>query len=144
LRVSRRAAGLVLMLCLVGGCSQQAAATDDLIHALNDAHSAIASSILGIDLYDQHRTTRAATETLLDDMAKQIADAERSLEPVSVESEQTQAERDATLAAIHGGTAALLTSRDQLEQRGTVANAAELESAADQVDGLLDQLRASQ
>jgi hypothetical protein len=68
---------------------------------LNDAHSAIASSILGIDLYDQGRSTRAATETLLDDMARQIADAERSLEPVSVQSEKTQAERDAALTAIH-------------------------------------------
>jgi hypothetical protein len=58
---------------------QQAAATDDLIHALTDAHSAIASSIVGINLYHQHRSTRAATETLLEDMARQIADAERSL-----------------------------------------------------------------
>ena len=144
MRASRQLVGLVLALVLVAGCNQQAAATDDLIHALTDAHSAIASSILGIDLYDQHRTTRAATETLLDDMAKQIADAERSLEPVSVTSEKTQAERDATQAAIHVGTAALLTSRDQLDQRGAVENVADLQSAAHQVDGLLDQLRASQ
>jgi hypothetical protein len=144
LRVSKRTAGLVLSLSLICGCSQQAAATDDLIHALTDTHSAIASSILGINLYDQHRSTRAATETLLDDMAKQIADAEHSLEPVSVASEKTQLERDAALAAIHDGTAALLTSRDQLDQRGTVDNAAELESAARQVDDLLDQLRGSQ
>ena len=144
MRPSRQAAGLVLLLGLVCGCSQQAAATDDLIHALTDAHSAVASSILGIDLYDQHRMTRAATETLLGDMAKQIADAERSLEPVSVESEKTQSERDAAQAAIHAGTVALLTSRDQLDQRGVVDNASDLESAAHQVDGLLDQLRASQ
>jgi hypothetical protein len=128
---------------LVCGCSQQAAATDDLIHALTDAHSAIASSILGIDLYDQDRSTRAATETLLDDMAKQIADAERSLEPIGVDSE-TQSERDAALAAIHTGGTALLTSRDQLDQRGAVDNTADLESAIQQVDDLLSQLRASQ
>ena len=70
MRVLKRTAGLVLLLSLICGCSQQAAATDDLIHALTDAHSAIASSILGVNLYDQHRSTRAATETLLDDMAK--------------------------------------------------------------------------
>jgi hypothetical protein len=141
--VLRRAVGLVLSLGLVCGCSQQAAATDDLIHALTDAHSAIASSILGIDLYDQDRSTRAATETLLDDMAKQIADAERSLEPIGVDSE-TQSERDAALAAIHTGGTALLTSRDQLDQRGAVDNTADLESAVHQVDDLLSQLRASQ
>jgi hypothetical protein len=144
LRVSQWTAGLVLSLSLVCGCSQQAAATDDLIHALSDAHSALASSILGVNLYAQHRSTRAATETLLDDMAKQIADAERSLEPVSVASEKTELERDAALAAVHDGTAALLTSRDQLEQRGAVGNMADLASAVHQVDDLLGQLRGSQ
>jgi hypothetical protein len=118
--------------------------TDDLIHALIDAQSAIASSILGISLYHQHRSTRAATETLLDDMARQIADAERSLETVRVANEKTPLERDAALAAIHDGTAALLTSRDQFEQRGAVGNMADLESATHQVDDLLDQLRGSQ
>jgi hypothetical protein len=54
-RVSGRAAGLVLSLGLICGCSQQSAATDDLIHALSEAHSAIASSILAIELYDQQR-----------------------------------------------------------------------------------------
>jgi hypothetical protein len=118
--------------------------TDDLIHALIDAQSAIASSILGISLYHQHRSTRAATGTLLDDTARQIADAERSLETVRVANEKTPLERDAALAAIHDGTAALLTSRDQFEQRGAVGNMADLESATHQVDDLLDQLRGSQ
>jgi hypothetical protein len=59
-RVSGWAAGLVLSLGLICGCSQQSAATDDLIHALSEAHSAIASSVLAIGLYDQQRITRAA------------------------------------------------------------------------------------
>lgn len=46
-------AGLIISLGLLCGCSQQAAAREDLIHALSDAHSAIASSILAIELYDQ-------------------------------------------------------------------------------------------
>ena len=144
MRVSQWSVGLVLSLSLVCGCSQQAAATDDLIQALTDAHSAIASSILGVNLYAQHRSTRAATETLLEDMTKQIADAERSLEPVSAASEKTELERNAALAAVHDGTAALLTSRDQLEQRGAVGNMADLESSGHQVDDLLGQLRGSQ
>jgi hypothetical protein len=98
------------------GCS-----TDDLIHALIDAHSAIASSILGISLYHQHRSTRAAIGTLLDDMARQIADVERPLELVSAANEKTQLERGAALAAIHDGIAALLTGRYQPQQGGQLA-----------------------
>jgi hypothetical protein len=143
-RASGRAAGLILSLGLMCGCSQQAAATEDLIHALSDAHSAIASSILAIELYDQQRTTRAVTETLLGDMAEQMVDAERALEPVSIASEQTQADRDAALAAVQAGVAAVLTSGDQLEQQGAVDNTADLESAGQQVDAVLSQLKGGQ
>jgi hypothetical protein len=129
---------------LLCGCSQQAAATEDLIRALSDAHSAIESGILAIELYDQQRTTRAVTETLLGDMAEQMVDAERALEPVSIASEQTQADRDAALAAVQAGVAAVLTSRDQLEQQGAVDNTADLESAGQQVDAVLSQLRGGQ
>jgi hypothetical protein len=143
-RVSGRAAGLILSIALLCGCSQKAAATEDLIQALSEAHSAIASSILGIELYDQQRSTRAVTETLLGDMAEQIVDAERALEPVGIDSQQTEAERDAALAAVHAGVAAVLTSRDQLEEHGAVDSTADLESAGHEVDGLLDELRRSQ
>jgi hypothetical protein len=141
---SGRVAGLIISLGLLCGCSQQAAATEDLIRALSDAHSAIESSILAIELYDQQRTTRAVTETLLGDMAEQMVDAERALEPVSIASEQTQADRDAALAAVQAGVAAVLTSRDQLEQQGAVDNTADLESAGQQVDAVLSQLSGGQ
>lgn len=144
MRPSGCVAGLIISLGLLCGCSQQAAATEDLIHALSDAHSAIASSVLAIELYDQKRTTRAVTETLLGDMAEQMIDAERALEPVSIASEQTQADRDAALAAVQAGVAAVLTSRDQLEQQGAVDNTAALESAGQQVDAVLSQLRGGQ
>ena len=137
-----RVSGLVGSLILLCGCSQQSSATDDLIHALTETHSAIASSILAIDLYDQQRSTRAVTETVLGDMAKQAADAESALEPVSVESEQIKSDRDAALAAIHAGVAALLTSRDDFSQNGTGDTAA-LKSASHQVDDVLSELRAS-
>jgi hypothetical protein len=143
-RRSGRVAGLIISLGLLCGCNQQAAATEDLIHALSDAHSAIASSILAIELYDQQRTTRAVTETLLGDMAEQMVDAERALEPVSIASEQTQPDRDAALAAVQAGVASVLTSRDQLEQQGAVDNTAALESAGQQVDAVLSQLRGGQ
>jgi len=130
-------------LILLCGCSQQSSATDDLIHALTETHSAIASSILAIDLYDQQRSTRAVTETVLGDMAKQAADAESALEPVSVESEQIKSDRDAALAAIHAGVAALLTSRDDFSQNGSTGDTAALKSASQQVDDVLSELRGS-
>jgi soluble cytochrome b562 len=129
-----------MLLC---GCSQQSSATDDLISALTETHSAIASSILAIELYDQQRSTRAVTETVLGDMAKQAADAESALEPVSVESEQIQSDRDAALAAIHAGVAALLTSRDDFSQNGSTGDTAALKSASQQVDDVLSELRGS-
>jgi hypothetical protein len=143
-RVLRRAFGLILSLWLLCGCSsQQAAATEDLIKALSDAHSAIASSILAIELYDQERSTRAVTETVLGDMAEQIVDAERALQPVKIDSEQTRSDRDAASAAVHAGVAAVLTSRDELQMHGAVESTAELESAARQVDSVLAELRGS-
>jgi TolA-binding protein len=140
-RVSRRAVGLILWLALLCGCSQHAAATEDLIKALSDAHSAIASSILAIELYDQDRSTRAVTETVLGDMAKQIVDAESALESVKIGSDQTQSDRDAALAAVQAGVTAVLTSRDELKMHGAVQSTAELESAARQVDSVLADLR---
>ena len=138
-----RLAGLLGSLILLCGCSQQSSATDDLIHALTETHSAIASGILAIELYDQQRSTRAVTETVLGDMAKQAADAESALEPISVDSEQIKSDRDAALAAIHAGVAALLTSRDDFEQHGSVGDTAALKSAGQQVDDVLNQLRGS-
>jgi TolA-binding protein len=140
-RVARRAVGLILWLALLCACSQQAAATEDLIKALSDAHSAIASSILAIELYDQDRSTRAVTETVLGDMAKQIVDAESALESVKIGSDQTQSDRDAALAAVQAGVTAVLTSRDELKMHGAVQSTAELESAARQVDSVLADLR---
>jgi hypothetical protein len=135
-------AGLILSLVLISGCSQQSAATDDLIHALTEMHSALASSVLGIELYDQQQSTRAVTETLLGDMAKQAVDAESALEPIKVDSGQLKSDRDATLAAIQSGVAALFTSRDNFSQHGAVDTAG-LKSADQQVNEVLNQLRGS-
>lgn len=137
-----RAGGLVLCIVLLASCSQQSSATDDLIHALTETHSAVASSILAIELYDQQRSTRAVTDTVLGDMAKQAVDAEGALEPISVDSEQLQSDRDATLAAIQSGVAALFTSRDNFSQHGA-ADTAALKSADQQVNDVLNQLRGS-
>lgn len=137
-----RAGGLVLCIVLLSGCSQQPSATDDLIHALTETHSAVASSILAIELYDQQRSTRAVTDTVLGDMAKQAVDAESALEPISIDSDQLKSERDAALAAIQSGVAALFSSRDNFSQHGVV-DTADLKSADQQVNEVLDQLRGS-
>jgi hypothetical protein len=142
-RVWRRAVGLILCLGLLCGCSQRAEAMEDLIKALGDAHSAIASSILAIELYEHERSTRAVTETVLRDMAGQIVDVASALESVKIDSDQTQSDRDAALAAVHAGVTAVLASRDELKTHSAVGNIAELESAARQVDSVLAELRGS-
>ena len=137
-----RVGGIVLCAVLLAGCSHQSSATDDLIHALTETHSAVASSILAIELYDQQRSTRAVTDTVLGDMAKQAVEAEGALESVSVDSAQLQSDRDAALAAIQSGVAALFTSRDNFSQHGAV-DTADLKSADQQVNEVLNQLRGS-
>jgi hypothetical protein len=76
-------------------------------------------------------------------MAGQIADAERALEPVKIDSPQLQSDRNAASAAIHAGVTSLLSSRDELERSGAVGSTAGLESAGGQVDNLLRELRST-
>jgi hypothetical protein len=64
------------------------------------------------------------------------------LEPIKVDSEQLKFDRDATLAAIQSGVAALFTSRDNFSQHGAVDTAG-LKSADQQVNEVLNQLRGS-
>jgi hypothetical protein len=103
----------------------------------------MASSLLAIQLYEQQRSTRAVTETVLGDMAGQIADAERAIEPITIDSPQLQSDWNAASTAIHAGVTSLLSSRDELERRGTADNTAGLESAGGEVDNLLRELRSS-
>lgn len=76
-------------------------------------------------------------------MAGQIADAQRALEPITIDSPQLQSDRNAVSDAIHAGATSLLSSRDELERSGAVDSTAGLESAGSQVDSLLSELRSS-
>ena len=107
---------VLAVLLLGGGCSQQAQARDDLVHALAEAHSALGSASLALDLLAESRITRAAAETAVDDMSQQISDAHHQLEPIRVDSDAQQADRDAAVQAVAAGFAALLLVRDELRQ----------------------------
>jgi hypothetical protein len=65
------------------------------------------------------------------------------LEPISVDSEQIESDRDAALAAVHAGVTALLSSRDEFSQHSAVANTTGLQSADQQVNAVLNQLGGS-
>ena len=107
---------VLVALLLAGGCSQQAQLKDDLVHALSESHSALGSAALTLDLLAKARITRAAAETAMDDMSQQVGDAQSQLEPLSVDDDAQQADRDATVQAVGSGLAALLLVRDQLQQ----------------------------
>ena len=118
-RVSRRGLPSLIVLVavlLASGCSQQARVRDDLVHALSESHSALGTAALALDLLAKSRITRAAAETTVDDMSQQVGDAQSSLEPISVDDDAQQADRDATVQAVNSGLAALLLLRDQLQQ----------------------------
>jgi hypothetical protein len=107
---------VLVALLLASGCSQQARVRDDLVHALSESHSALGTAALALDLLAKSRITRAAAETTVDDMSQQVGDAQSSLEPISVDDDAQQADRDATVQAVNSGLAALLLLRDQLQQ----------------------------
>jgi hypothetical protein len=118
-------------LLLGGGCSQQAEVRNDLVHALSESHSALGSAALSLDLLAKSRITRAAAETAVDDMSQQIGDAQSQLEPISVDDDAQQADRDATVQAVDTGLAALLLVRDQLRQDQDTTNARSMIAEAD-------------
>ena len=111
-RVTLLLAGLLLL--VLSGCSQHAATEDDLIHALTEAHSALGASVLALDQLDQGRATRAITETVLEDMSKQVSDAQHTIDPIKISSDAERTDRDATATVLAAGSAAVLEARDEL------------------------------
>ena len=140
----RRASAVVVALLLLTsliGCSQRASTRDDLRHALTSAHSAIASCLTALDLYQRGRSTRAATQTVLDDMSAEIADAQRQLETVRIGTDADRVERNMTAAVLDAGVTAVLDARDGLQLHGdTMGTRPALQAAGVDIDRLLHQL----
>jgi len=130
----------VLLLALTG-CSQHASTEDDLAHALTETHSALGTSVLALDQLDQGRTTRAATKTALEDMSRQVSDAQHAIDPIKVSSDAERADRDATSTVLAGRAAAMLNARDELDLHDRAVNPDELIAADAAVTSLLDRLR---
>jgi hypothetical protein len=137
----RLAAALAGLLLVISGCSQHAATEDDLMHALTEAHSALGASVLALDQLDQGRTTRAVTETALEDMSKQMSDAQHAVDPIKIGSAAERADRDATSSVLAAGAAALLGARDELALHDHSASRDDLIAADKGVTDLLDRLR---
>ena len=137
-RVAALLAGLLLVL---SGCSQHAATEDDLIHALTEAHSALGASVLALDQLDQGRTTRAVTETALEDMSKQMSDAQHAVDPIKISSDGERADRDAAGTVLAAGSAAVLGARDELALHDRSVSPDELIAADVATTNLLNRLR---
>lgn len=131
-------AGLVFAL---SGCSQHAATADDLEHALTEAHSALATSVLAIDQLNHEETTRAAAATALEDMSKQLSDAQHAIDPIKIGNDAERADRDAANSVLAAGAAALLGARDELAIHERAANRNGMIAADAAITDLLDRLR---
>ena len=129
------------LLFALSGCSQHAATEDDLIYALTEAHSALGASVLALDQLDQGRATRAVTETVLEDMSKQMSDAQHAIDPIEISNEVERGDRDATSAALAAGVAVLLDARDELALHDRSVGRDRLIAADARITGLLDRLR---
>ena len=139
-RVATLVAGLLLVLT---GCSQHAATLDDLTHALTEAHSALGASILALDQLDRGRSTRAVAQTALQDMSKQVSDAQHMIDPIKIGSDAEQVDRDATSTALAGAATATLNARDTLALHDRSVNRDQLMAADAAVTSLLVRLRES-
>ena len=137
----RVAAVLAGLLLAISGCSQHAATEDDLMHALTEAHSAIGASVLALDQLDQGRATRAVTQTALEDMSKQVSDAQHAIDPIKIGSDAERADRDATTSALAAGAAAVRGARDELALHDRSASRDDLIVADAGITSLLDRLR---
>jgi hypothetical protein len=84
-----------------------------------------------LDLLAESRITRAVAETTVDDMSQQISDAQHQLEPIRVADDAQQADRDAAVQAVAAGFAALLLTRDQLQQGQSTTDARSALAQAD-------------
>ena len=90
------------------------------------------------------RITRAAAETAVDDMSQQIGDAQHQLEPIRVDSDPLQADRDAAVRAVAAGFAALLQIRDELRQGQSTTDARSALAGADmEITTLSERLQAA-
>ena len=111
------------------------------MHALTEAHSALGASVLALDQLDQGRATRAVTKTALEDMSKQVSDAQHAIDPIKIGSDAERADRDATSTALAAGAAAVLSARDELALHDRSVSPDELIAADAAVTSLLDRLR---
>ena len=108
---------------------------------MTETHSALGTSVLALDQLDQGRSTRAATKTALEDMSKQVSDAQHAIDPIKIGSDAERVDRDATSAALAGSAAAILSARDELDLHQRAVNPDELIAADAAVTSLLDRLR---
>jgi hypothetical protein len=133
--------GLVALI-LLAGCSGGVA--QHLLDPLEQARSAVRSDQLTFDLLAQGRVSTNLAETVLEAMTDELIAAEKSITSAEVSDQGDEALRDAALAATRQATSASLAGRDCLSQnRSCTAATQELQSSAETLQGILDQLQSS-
>ena len=84
-----------------------------------------------------------SAQTALEDMSKQVSDAQHVIDPIKIGSDAEQADRDATSAALAGAATATLNARDALALHDRSVNRDQLMAADAAVTSLLVRLRES-
>lgn len=134
--------GLVALMSLAG-CNGGIA--QDLLDPMEQARSAVRSDQLVFDLLAQGRVTTGFAETVLKTMTEELISAEKSINSAEVSRQDDEPLRDAALAAARQATSASVAGRDCLSQNSSCATATEeLQSSAEALQGVLDQLHSSQ
>ena len=138
----KTAAAAALVAMLLAGCSGGAAKA--LLDPMEQARTAVKSEQLAFELLDGHQVTTSVAQVVLDDMTDELTSAEKSIHGASVADAADEALRDTALEAAREATSASLASRDCLSSGSSCTEArAQLQTSADGVQAVLDQLESS-
>jgi hypothetical protein len=131
--------GSVLMALVVvtTGCGASSS-TEELRLSLRDTRTAVASTQLAIDLFEQHRTTKAAAQVTAGDMVDQIGLVQQQLVDASGDTPAQRELRRRCQIVVTDALTAVQNSEDALAAPGNRAGAgADLPRVQDAVDAAL-------
>jgi hypothetical protein len=132
----------VAALLALSVCGQRTATLEDLQQVLKDAHSALSTSLLALDQLERGRATKAVVQTALEDMSKEVSTAQHTIDQIKIGSDLDREDRNATSTAVTGAAIALMEARDELDLHGGLVDRQALQAADEEINALLDRVRA--
>jgi hypothetical protein len=140
-----RVSGTLALVVLLAGCSGSSGVHEKLLQASQDADAAVHTGVAALKLFEDGRITHAVAQTALIDMAREVSKSADSISKVELSKPDDAALRDTVRTATDKGAVAVLAGRDCLQLKVSCQPAADqLQKAASDLDGIVEQLRGGQ